>query len=138
MKISIDRIKKEGKVHVDYEDVQFENKDERESSKGPLEVNLVLSLIGSENIKIKGEIKGKFILICDRCCDSFEINKKIEIDEIFELEKKELTERMIDLDPKIKDIVLASFPIKILCKEDCKGICLGCKVNLNKEKCRCK
>jgi hypothetical protein len=45
MKISIDRIKKEKKVVLEYEDEQFQNKDQREATKGPLKLKLVLSLI---------------------------------------------------------------------------------------------
>jgi uncharacterized protein len=137
MKISIDRIKKEKEVSLRYEDEQFQNKPLRESTQGPLKIKFVLSLVGNANIRIKGEIEGNFELICDRCADSFLQYKKIELDEIFELSKKELSDRMVDLDSKVKDVVITSFPIKILCNENCKGICLGCGVNLNKEKCKC-
>jgi uncharacterized protein len=137
MKISIDRIKKEKEVSLEYEDEQFQNKPLRESTQGPLKIKFVLSLAGNANIRIKGEIEGNFELICDRCADSFLQYKKIELDEIFELSKKELSDRMVDLDSKVKDVVITSFPIKILCNENCKGICLGCGVNLNKEKCKC-
>jgi uncharacterized protein len=137
MKISIDRIKKEKEVYLDYEDDQFQNKQLRESTRGPLKIKFVISLVGNTNVRIKGEIEGIFELVCDRCADSFLQNKKIELDEIFELSKKELSDRLVDLDSKVRDIVVMSFPIKILCNENCKGICLGCGVNLNKEKCKC-
>jgi len=137
MKISIDRIKKEKEVYLDYEDDQFQNKQLRESTRGPLKIKFVISLVGNTNVRIKGEIEGIFELVCDRCADSFFQNKKIELDEIFELSKKELSDRLVDLDSKVRDIVVMSFPIKILCNENCKGICLGCGVNLNKEKCKC-
>jgi uncharacterized protein len=137
MKISIDRIKKEKEVYLDYEDDQFQNKQLRESTRDPLKIKFVISLVGNTNVRIKGEIEGIFELVCDRCADSFLQNKKIELDEIFELSKKELSDRLVDLDSKVRDIVVMSFPIKILCNENCKGICLGCGVNLNKEKCKC-
>jgi uncharacterized protein len=137
MKISIDRIKKEKEVYLDYEDDQFQNKQLRESTRGPLKIKFVISLVGNTNVRIKGEIEGIFELVCDRCADSFLQNKKIELDEIFELSKKELSDRLVDLDSKVRDIIVMSFPIKILCNENCKGICLGCGVNLNKEKCKC-
>jgi uncharacterized protein len=137
MKISIDRIKKEKEVYLDYEDDQFQNKQLRESTRGPLKIKFVISLVGNTNVRIKGKIEGIFELVCDRCADSFLQNKKIELDEIFELSKKELSDRLVDLDSKVRDIVVMSYPIKILCNENCKGICLGCGVNLNKEKCKC-
>jgi len=137
MKISIDRIKKEKEVVLGYEDEQFKNKSLRETTQGPLKIRLVLSLVGNTNVRIKGEIEGNFELVCERCADSFLKYKKIELDEIFELTKEELSDRMVDIDSKIRDVVVMSFPIKILCSENCKGICLGCGVNLNKENCKC-
>ncbi|MFN3550543.1 MAG: YceD family protein [Endomicrobiia bacterium] len=138
MKISIDRIKKEKKVFLEYEDDQFKNKNFRESTSKPLFVSVILSLVCNNNVRVKGRISGEFVLVCDRCCDEFVQNKDIEIDEVFELEKKEISERMFYLDNRIRDVVLTQFPIKLLCKEDCKGICPGCGVNLNKDNCRCK
>jgi len=137
MKISIDRIKKEKEIVLEYEDSQFKNKSFREATQGSIKIKLVLSLVGDTNVRIKGEIKGNFELVCDRCADSFLEYKKIEFDEIFELTKEELSDKMVDIDSKIRDVVVMSFPIKILCSENCKGICLGCGVNLNKENCRC-
>jgi uncharacterized protein len=137
MKISIDRIKKEKRVVLEYGDEQFQDKEQREATDGPLRLKLILGLVSNDNVRIIGEIKGDFLLTCDRCCDKFLQYKEIKFDEIFELDKKEISERMIYLDNRIRDIVLTSFPIKILCNENCKGICLGCGVNLNKEKCKC-
>lgn len=137
MKISIDRIKKEKNVVLSYEDEQFIKKDVEYQTIGPLKVNITLSLAGEENVRIKGQIEGQFNLTCDRCCTEFIENKKLYIDEIIELEKKEIIEHMVELDTKIRDIVLISFPVKLLCDSECKGICLGCGVNLNKEACKC-
>ena len=42
----------------------------------------------------------------------------------------------------LKELVLSdlllNLPMKHLCREDCKGLCPGCGVNLNREPCRCK
>lgn len=43
----------------------------------------------------------------------------------------------IDITPVLAEMVLLNHPIKMLCKEDCKGICPGCGADLNKESCRC-
>lgn len=138
MKVSIERIKKEKNVVLSYEDEQFVKKDIEYRTTGPLKINVTLSLAGEENIRIRGEIEGQFNLTCDRCCAEFIENKKLSIDEIIELEKKEITEHVVELDSKIRDIVLISFPVKLLCSPTCKGICSGCGANLNKENCKCK
>ena len=43
----------------------------------------------------------------------------------------------LDLDAPICDEILLSFPMRILCSEDCRGLCSGCGADLNREACRC-
>lgn len=43
----------------------------------------------------------------------------------------------LDLDAPICDEILLSFPMRTFCREDCQGLCPGCGVNLNTEKCIC-
>lgn len=138
MKISIDRLKIERKISLEYKDSQLEDTTLREHTLGPLDIRLVINLVGNENFKLEGEIEGEFELICDRCCDSFLQHTKIKVDTILEIEKKELEERNIYIDSRIKELVLSNFPMKILCSNLCKGICLKCGVNLNKQECKCK
>ena len=44
----------------------------------------------------------------------------------------------IDIRTEIRDALLLAVPMKLLCSEDCKGICQYCGANLNSEKCLCK
>lgn len=43
----------------------------------------------------------------------------------------------IDIAKDLSEFMLLSVPMKKLCSEDCKGICLHCGANLNHEKCNC-
>ena len=43
-----------------------------------------------------------------------------------------------DLTDDIRENLLLSMPMRIKCKEDCKGLCFSCGANLNREKCSCK
>lgn len=138
MKISIDRLKIERKISLEYKDSQLEDTSLREHTIGPLSVKVVISIVGNENVKLEGEIEGDFELVCDRCCENFLQHNVIKVDNIFEIEKKEFEERMIHIDFRIKELVLSYFPIKILCNNFCKGICIKCGTNLNKQGCRCK
>tara|TARA_B100000315_G_scaffold255935_1_gene300587 strand:- start:1261 stop:1677 length:417 start_codon:yes stop_codon:yes gene_type:complete len=45
--------------------------------------------------------------------------------------------RDLNIDPDLREEVLLNFPMKNLCKPDCKGICPNCGVNLNIENCQC-
>lgn len=43
----------------------------------------------------------------------------------------------LDVDQLIFGEILVSWPMKVLCKEDCKGICKRCGANLNLAECQC-
>ncbi len=41
------------------------------------------------------------------------------------------------LEDALREQVLLSFPLKIICRDDCKGLCPHCGKNLNHEQCSC-
>ena len=43
----------------------------------------------------------------------------------------------LDVDQLIFGEILVSWPMKVLCREDCKGICKRCGANLNLAECQC-
>ena len=44
---------------------------------------------------------------------------------------------ILDLTEAAREYAALSVPMKPMCRNDCKGICLGCGVNLNDFSCRC-
>ena len=54
-----------------------------------------------------------------------------------ELRTPYLVDDRLDLSTWARDAVALALPDKILCREDCAGICAGCGVNRNEEDCRC-
>lgn len=44
----------------------------------------------------------------------------------------------LDMDEQLLEELEMAFPIRFLCKEDCRGLCQRCGKNLNLEKCNCK
>ena len=43
----------------------------------------------------------------------------------------------LDLNELVYSEVIVSLPMKHLCKDDCKGICVKCGKNLNEGRCDC-
>ena len=43
----------------------------------------------------------------------------------------------IDLTPLLTEEIIANIPIKVLCREDCQGLCPQCGANLNDNPCKC-
>jgi uncharacterized protein len=37
----------------------------------------------------------------------------------------------------LREVIMAELPELPLCRPDCRGLCPGCGVNLNREACRC-
>ncbi|MCK7489366.1 MAG: DUF177 domain-containing protein [Anaerotruncus sp.] len=52
-----------------------------------------------------------------------------------DVEKMEGT--VIDLAPHLREEIILSMPIRLLCKDDCKGICPDCGKDLNTGECIC-
>jgi uncharacterized protein len=44
---------------------------------------------------------------------------------------------VIDITDDVRQTVVLAVPLKLLCREDCKGLCADCGANLNLESCRC-
>ncbi|MEW5920678.1 MAG: DUF177 domain-containing protein [Bacillota bacterium] len=45
---------------------------------------------------------------------------------------------VLDLKEYLRQSFLMAQPLKILCREDCRGLCPGCGVDRNREECRCR
>lgn len=45
--------------------------------------------------------------------------------------------RVIDIMPQIQESIYTLIPTKVLCREDCKGLCPNCGTNLNESQCSC-
>jgi uncharacterized protein len=43
----------------------------------------------------------------------------------------------IQLDDVLREQILLALPVKIVCREECRGFCAGCGRNLNIEQCTC-
>lgn len=88
-----------------------------------------------------------FFGICDRCADEFERTYSFDINKIVVpyLENEEddddcvVTENnILDVDDLVYQEIILFLPHKMLCSDDCKGLCPTCGANLNREKCNCK
>lgn len=79
------------------------------------------------------EISGTMIYPCSRCLDPVEVQAEYD----FEDTAENSSETEFDLLPFIEDCLFINEPSKILCKEDCLGLCQHCGANLNYETCSC-
>jgi len=73
-------------------------------------------------------------ITCSRCLEQARQTVKQDFKRIYSIEK---LKDYLDIDSDVREEILLNFPMKALCSEDCKGVCPGCGVNLNKDKCKC-
>jgi uncharacterized protein len=90
--------------------------------------------------------------ICDRCLNDFslkvdgnfkilfafgESNSKDTAPEMDDMRFLSPEEDFIDLADDIRQMLILNTPMKLLCKEDCAGLCPRCGQDLNESKCGC-
>ena len=115
--------------------------------KEPLELTItntgkkVLELVGTGGITVSSP--------CDRCLEEVSVEiplsfkRKLDMkltdeERVNDLDENAyLTGMDLDVDQLVYFEVLMNWPLKVLCKEDCKGICSQCGKNLNEGLCDC-
>lgn len=104
---------------------------------------------------IEGIVDVEVMIPCDRCLEDvktpihFNIEKKLLMKEAedakvegvsFDDEMEEpdyLIGFELDVEKLVYTEILVNWPMKVLCKDDCEGICKVCGMNLNKGACSC-
>lgn len=78
---------------------------------------------------------------CDRCLDPVEWVQSATVEEEFGPEATDdvrpIEEGVLDLWPTIEEMLVLERPVKVLCHEDCAGLCPYCGCNRNHESCTC-
>jgi len=160
MRIRVDEIPESGRTlrfHWDEDKLlQFVPPDDPFGIKLPRPVNVVLTVERrTDHVRITGRIEGVLEVECHRCLQpfSFPLDEEVDVylveegragldDDEKELESEELVYEffdgeVIDVDQLVAEQIFLSLPVKVLCSEECRGICPRCGVNMNLEPCRC-
>jgi len=127
--------------------------DERISLSGPAAVSGKVRLAGNQ-VFVNGHVETRAQVECDRCLQPVEIpvNTDFALEYVTGSEYEaaravELTEaemsiavfdgEVIDVDEIVKEQVVLTVPTRMLCREDCKGICPECGADRNSGDCSC-
>ena len=96
---------------------------------------------------MKGEISTCIHGVCDRCAGEFSRDVTVPIDVVLvtELADEENEDEWVfplegdsaDLDDIVRTVFVLNLDSKLLCKEDCAGLCCRCGKNLNDGPCNC-
>jgi uncharacterized protein len=119
----------------------------------PLKVDAVAELAGSE-IRVRGHLGTLLEACCDRCLGPVPIPVERDFDlyyrplqaiareEEIEIPADELGVGFfsgdgIELADVVREQVILSVPMKVVCRDDCQGLCPVCGANRNVVKCHC-
>lgn len=112
-------------------------------------VSIRVEHVKNKELLITGKGKLTLNIPCDRCLEDVKTELVLDFVKSVDLDVPdgELTEELdetnyidgytLDVDQLICNEVLIGWPTKILCSEDCKGICNVCGQNLNQGTCDC-
>lgn len=104
---------------------------------------------GNHTLVLDGSVKFSLLIPCSRCLKPVKVpfvltlERTIDGNQTDEDRVKDLDEQSylqgycLDVDQLVRDELLLNLPMKVLCDEDCKGICNRCGANLNDETCGC-
>ena len=105
-----------------------------------------------QELFFQGHIDGSVIGHCARCLEeyTFQLGKdffivlvpRANMPEEVELSGDELDLSFyegdqVDLSPLVREQIILALPTRPLCRDDCKGLCASCGVNLNTQACSC-
>ena len=147
MKVDVSDIRREIAASRDFEgeqvlgDITWQGEPLR--FRGPLHVRGRL-LNGGEELILTANVRGVVVLQCGACLESYEQN----LDFSFEAELRSSPEDQnsdsflyqgneVALSDIVLEFLLLEIPIRRRCREDCKGLCPVCGVDLNRGTCRC-
>ena len=110
--------------------------------------HIVVDHVKERQLLITGECRLVLEIPCDRCLEpvatefELEFSKSVDLSEdenqVEELDEKNYIDGYnLDVDKLLYNEILIGWPMKILCSDDCKGICNTCGQNLNKGTCDC-
>ena len=96
-----------------------------------------------QGLLVQARFSGRTTLECVRCLENFEQQIAWNFTELFAFTEENVTESgllvpddsQLELQDLIREFAILEYPIKPVCSEDCKGLCLECGQNLNQKDC---
>ena len=106
---------------------------------------------GSQRLRIHGTCRLTVEIPCGRCLKAVPVEFRLDFEKEAESsaaeQSSEKTDQLdennyidgyfLDVDKLLYNEILVGWPMKVLCSDDCKGICSVCGQNLNEGACDC-
>ena len=137
-----------------FEPAAFDPQDSEYRVAGPVALVLDIQKLGTDAFGVAGTVTGPLQVECSRCLEPFNVPVDAQFDLRYvaeaanvgegerEIGDDDLTiafyrEGMLDLIELMREQFVLAMPMKPLCSEACRGLCVECGTNLNKGQCDC-
>ena len=101
-------------------------------------VVLTVENAGDRKLFLRGDVQLKVVIPCARCLKPMVSELSVQFDIETDLDEKDYIDGYnLDVDQLVHDEALLVWPERVLCREDCKGLCSTCGQNLNDGSCDC-
>lgn len=136
-------------IEVPLELTHFEKQGESYLIKEKKPIILDITSIAERKVRIVCKTSLIVVVPCSRCLEDVEVSFDIDYEREFDFREvegsrnEELMEATYiqEYDLNVEDLVieelLIQFPMQVVCREDCKGFCNDCGINLNTGSCNC-
>lgn len=115
--------------------------DQRLRGDDPVSIELHLESL-TDGIVVRGTVTAPWHGICRRCATAATGLVRAEVHELYQEvvtdpDAFELVGDQLDLAPMVREVIVLDAPMSPLCRDDCRGLCPQCGVDLNVESCTC-
>ena len=113
------------------------------------EIHFELENTGKRILEIRADGDVSLEIPCARCLEPVKVPFSIHAEQKVDLKQTEeersqdeedssyIVNQQLDVDQFVYNEILINWPLRVLCKDDCKGICSHCGCNLNVTTCDC-
>jgi uncharacterized protein len=94
-------------------------------------------------IVVRGTVCTIGVYACSRCLTPVSVERREDLTERYVSETDDSNDAVlydgdyIDLQEAVRETLILSEPLRVLCRPDCKGLCPHCGANLNDGPCGC-
>ena len=153
MRLELTKLPRISPLAHTYQPDELSWQDEDVQLRGPVQVQGRI-IQANDEVQVTGRLQANVETFCDRCARAVPMALESVFDEVYvtledyqqsraeDLQKDDLRVSVydgvaLDLDEIVREEILLAVPGQVLCRADCRGLCLHCGADLNTTPCRC-
>lgn len=138
MKINISNIREVHGLEETFSFI-FEKTEDIEGIAFNKQIEVFGKVINTGNdIEVRAHVNAEVATECNRCLDKISLPINFDFVEVIEENSDVVQDELLDLDAVVIENIIVNIPMRVVCSEDCPGLCPMCGHNLKEGPCDCK